>query len=56
MCYHPVELNTHIKADAECCMELVVKGTKFEVCPDLPTNECKDPMKEILKKLYTGCK
>lgn len=36
-------------------MKFAQKGAETNICSDKPTAECGGPMKEILKKLYTGC-
>jgi len=37
-------------------LKLANKGRETEICSDRPTDVCEGTMKEILKKIYVGCK
>jgi len=37
-------------------MKFALEGRETEICSDRPTDVCEAPMKEILNKIYAGCK
>jgi len=55
-CYNLVVPINQIKAENKCCMKFALNGRETEICSDRPTDVCEAPMKEILNKIFLGCK